>query len=204
VTYRKPEWVKVGVGLDPKPQTIVEGVPNGGDVQSLKGALSVLDWDHEYLNATLLSTHSSAGRTDAFQLKWYRTPQGTGEMEDEGADWVIRIGESTAWKRVEPPSSDVEGIWSLGNNGRSALLLTTEHGFYRTRDGAQSWEEANYNETGFTNGKKVKPIVVRGADATFALIDRGTHEGDGENPLFRLRHRGMIERWRVGLVQLLR
>jgi hypothetical protein len=205
VTYRKPESVPLEGGLDSDPETLSKGLPKDGDLQSLKDALGSLNWKHDYLIPALISTHSPAGRADAIHLQWYRTPQGTGELDEEGEDWIVRLGESAPWKRVNFNSemSEVLGVWSWGDDGRAALLLTSERGFFRTRDGGQSWEEANYNETGFTSGRAVRPIVVAGAETTFALIDRGSDADDGENPLFRLKHRSLLERWRTGLVRLL-
>jgi hypothetical protein len=89
-------------------------------------------------------------------------------------------------------------------HGSAALGSDPDRGFYRTSDSGASWQDANFGETGFTAGKKIKPIIVDGDHGVFALIDRGTRADEGENPLYRLESRGAVQRWRFGLSQLLR
>ena len=209
--YREPTWSNLPGGTSPKREPIQRALANHGDAASLEKALSTLNWsgddDHEYLEAALLSTEAPVGTTELIRLKWADIVQGHGPPEPAGTDWLIRIGGSAKWKIVSFPflkHDDVRGIWSLEKDARSALLLTAHQGFYRTRDGGLSWEAANYGETGFTSGTKVKPVIVNDASSTFALIDRGTAEDDGENPLFRLQHRSWLQRWSAGFAELFR
>ena len=194
--------------MNPKPAEILEDLAGHGDITSLEKALKSLSWKDgvdDYLEAALLSTQTPAGKTELIRLQWSEIVQGHGPPEPNGIDWLIRIGGSAEWKVVKFPflkGDDVRGVWSLEKDARSALLLSARHGFYLTRDGGLSWEVANFGETGFTSGTKVKPIIVNDASFTFALIDRGTTENDGENPLFRLQHRNWLQRWSAGLTEL--
>jgi hypothetical protein len=198
----KYQWTSGG------PQAILTLMPKADDLSSLADALKALpQWTNdriEIVMPTLISTRTPAGHAVALKLHWYRTPQGSGKpLEDYGQDWIVRIGDAMRWQKVSLSVSDVEGIWCLDKDGSSAVMLTTDHGFYRTADGGRSWRDANYNETAFFNGRNVKPIIVGGADATFAFVDRGTRASDGNNPLYRLKPLTLIERWRTGLVLLL-
>lgn len=206
--YRKPTWSKLPAGMDTKPTEIRQALADHGDIGSLERALSTLKWKSgvdDMLQAALLSTQAPAGTTELVRLKWAEVVQGHGPAEPRETYWLIRIGGSAEWKVVELrflKSDDIRGVWSLEDDARSALLLSAHQGFYRTRDGGLSWETANYGETGFTSGTKVKPIIIRDASSTFALIDRGTAKDDGENPLFRLQHRNWLQRWSAGLTEL--
>jgi hypothetical protein len=207
--YREPTWSELPGGLDSKPTLIREALANHGDASSLDRALGTLDWNaqhgREYLGASLLSTEAPSGSSEVIRLNWFELPQGGGAMTPQATEWLVRIGGSEEWKVLISPvlkDEDIRGLWSLEKDGRSGLLLTAHHGFYRTRDGGLSWEAANYGETGFTSGTKVKPVIVNDATSTFALIDRGTIAEDGDNPLFRLQHRNWLRRWSAGIAEL--
>jgi hypothetical protein len=207
ITYTKPETEGLGFYYTDNlgPIEFAAGLPGVGDERALANVLNKLDrWGRDtLLDVSRISTNTSKGRLDALKLEWYLPPVGSGGNEFDETDWVVRFGESGQWKRVQLPDDNVEGLWLLEEDDRSVLLLTAENGFFRTWDGGISWEEANYDETGFVDGKKVKTLVVDGASATFALIDRNTNADGGENPLFRLQQRNWIDRWRSGLIQLL-
>jgi hypothetical protein len=209
--YRKPYWSNLPGGFDVERRQIREALANHGDRASLDRALSALAWagegGRELLDAGVLSTEAPHGTSELIRLEWEETPQGHGPTIPKGTDWVLRIGGIQEWKVLTFPSlkdDDIRGVWSLEKGGRSALLLTARQGFYRTHDGGLSWEEANYGDTSFNSGTKVKPIVINDAASTFALVDRSTAEDDGENPLFRLRHRNWLQRWSVGFAELFR
>ena len=208
--YRDPKWSGLPGGVSAERASISKALTSHGDTASLDRALNTLGWiddNRDYLEAAFLSTQSSSGTTELLRLKWFVIEQGHGPPSPTGVDWVIRIGGSDEWRIVKFPflkNDDVRGVWSLEKDARSALLLSAHQGFYLTRDGGLSWEEANYGETGLTSGTKVKPVIVNDTSSTFALIDRGTTEDDGENPLFKLRHRNWVQRWSAGLTQLFR
>jgi hypothetical protein len=210
--YREPKWSEVSAGgLGAKAAEIQKTLANRGDATSLEKALGTFDWTgkggREYLEAKLLSTEAPSGESELVRLEWSETPQGSGPMTPVGTEWLLQMGGSKEWKAVTfqfLKDDDIRGVWSLERDGRSALLLSAHQGFYRTRDGGSSWKAANYGETGFTSGTKVKSIVVNDSSSIFALIDRGAAEDDGENPLFKLQHRNWLQRWSVGLTELFR
>lgn len=201
--YQAPARSTRSTILDLSLKNLMKLVENLGGGPSLEAELGKLDRDHDYADINVLSTTSGVDRADLIRLTWWKGNQGHSPGYVEGFDWIARFGREAPWRLVQLPPGNVEGAWTLDKGGRAGLLLTTERGFYRTSDGGLSWEPADYNETGFTNGKAVRPIVIDGDLTTFALIDRGTAEGDGENPLFRLRRRRLAERWKAVLGELL-
>lgn len=203
IRHQAPKTAKLGGN---SPAALAAAVPEPGN---LAGLLRTLEWPgpesrREGVETTMTTTVSPVGRAQLLHLAWWRSPQGSGKpVDDEGHDRLLRLG-GQPWRRLDPPAGDIEGVWLLDASGGRALLLSASQGFFETRDGGATWAGANLNETGFADGRKVKPIVVKGSDASFALIDRGAERADGENPLFRLRHRSLAERWRAGLAQWLR
>ena len=98
----------------------------------------------------------------------------------------------------------VLSLQALNSDGSEAILLTNSEGLFRTLDAGQTWEDVNFGEASFIEGDKLKIIVTRSPSFVYVLVDRNQTFSEGENPLFSLKHRNWIERWKAGLVDLLK
>lgn len=172
------------------------------NVQGLKKLLLELNiWYEDYVNVRLLSTKSAFGYIHAIQLQCERhIPHDAPEVNE--TIWVLKFSSSTDWKCIKLPSDQIEGIWSINASGTNSLLLSSDLGYQQTVDGGNSWSSANFNENGFSQGNRVKTIVLN-KTAIFALIDRGHSNTDSNNPLYRLQKRSLLDRWRAGLIKIL-
>lgn len=211
LTYKEPIFSGgtnfVSESSDDKEKLAHEVYASLTDTVSFKGlqAALVADtniiWDEDFLHFTMQTVKSDIGKIDF--LKIVGEQQNRPDVNTETfTEWLMKFSINGNWKRVELPSDDIKGVWSLDNSGKSALLLTNDKGFFITNDLGKTWELANYNETSFIDGKFIKPFVLK--DKVYALIDRGSSNNDPPNPLYRLQNRNWWERWRTGLIEILK
>jgi hypothetical protein len=91
---------------------------------------------------------------------------------------------------------------ALDASGKNFMILTTDKGYYRTFDGGKKWEESNYGEMSFQNGKTVKTLVTP-SSVVYAFVDKNTEFAEGINPVFRMEKRTWLERLRIGFAEIL-
>jgi hypothetical protein len=119
---------------------------------------------------------------------------------------LYQAGADRPWRRIDLPLqaelTRVVDVLPLDDTGTRALLLTDREGFFRTTDGGATWHDANFNEPRLRNGEKVRTVTA--GPAVYALAVLHTGPGEDPNPLFRLKRRNWLERWRAGLAGLLR
>jgi hypothetical protein len=132
------------------------------------------------------------------------------ERDEEAIpQWLFCASESSGWIEMKLPfeinaKHRVLSLQALNSDGSEAILLTNSEGLFRTLDAGQTWEDVNFGEASFIEGDKLKIIVTRSPSFVYVLVDRNQTFSEGENPLFSLKHRNWIERWKAGLVDLLK
>jgi hypothetical protein len=156
----------------------------------------------ESIDVSLFTTQSVICKTDIIKLEGFELNRHD-EPTPIGITWLIRSSQFINWKPINLPVERILGIWSLDSLGNDLLLLSNDKGYYKTNDGGLVWTPANYNENGFSDGSSVKTLIL-GKEIIYSLIDRGESYLEGKNPLYRIESRNWIERWRAGLIQLLK
>jgi hypothetical protein len=203
--FDSPKWEVLGTESDNQAGAVAKALEGNNDSTALSNTLERADlpWTSDLLHLQRMRTTSLDCVSVIVRLDFEDGPQGEGYNEPAGTYFFARLGEDGRWHPLdlhEPP----RGIWCLGGSGPEALILTASGGFVATTDGGASWHDANYGETSFTHGERVETIVAN-RGAIFAFIDRGsTSQYAPENPLFRLGHYTLLERWRTGLRRILR
>lgn len=131
------------------------------------------------------------------------------EREEETIpQWLFRSSENTPWVKVDLPLDSnpklrILNVTALNEEGSHAAVLTNTEGLFRTTDSGQTMQDINFGESGFIQGDRLKVIVTQSPSSFYVLIDRNETFSEGENPLFRLKKRNLIDRWRAGLIALL-
>ena len=132
------------------------------------------------------------------------------ERDEEAIpQWLFCASDGLHWLEVKLPfeinaKHRVLSVQALNEDGSEAILLTNSEGFFRTLDGGLTWEDVNFGEASFIEGEKLKIIVTQSPSFIYVLADRNQTFSEGENPLFSLKKRNWLERWRAGLVNLLK
>lgn len=211
LTYQQPELTQglsfVSEQRDEKElahEVCADLAANKTDTTSLEKALIDVgvEWTEDFLHFNLLTTRSAIGKTDLLKIEGEQFNRHDASTPTF-VDWVMRLYPGGPWVSANLPSDAVSGLWPLDATGQYSLLLTNDKGYFFTHNGGKTWEEGNYNETGFANGIYVKTFVLN-KNTIYALIDRGEQASDPPNPLFRLQKRNWWQRWRIGLIQLLK
>lgn len=169
--------------------------PLASDLMGLVSVLSSLYSASGFANVDFSSRKADGWVLERFEYHWWEPIQGHYQGNDETVDVAIRFGVRGEWRLVD--IEDIVDIWPTDTTGESALLLTSKEGFFWTNDGGVNWEPANFGESGFMDGARVKALVA--GREIYAYIDRG-HK---DNPLFRLKGRSVFERLRVGIRKVL-
>lgn len=196
---KKVTWeLPLNLELTKKLQTDFPAVE---DPSALASALKPVYLRSGSADLTLLTKKIPGRRLDALRISWWEPVQGHYMGNETKVSWVIRFNEESEWQLVEELSA--LDVWPLNNTRKSALLLTSVSGFFRTDNGGVDWAQANYNETGFTQGSNVRTIIVDGGKTIYALIVRGKTVKDKPNPLFRLERRSLLDRFRLGLAKII-
>jgi hypothetical protein len=128
--------------------------------------------------------------------------------EESIPQWLFRSSNGSDWVKVNlplevNPKYRVLNVRTLSEDGSQAILLTNSEGFFRTLDGGQTWEDINFGEASFIQGDKLKIIVTQSPSYVYVLVDHNQTFSEGENPLFSLKKRNWLDRWRAGFVDLL-
>lgn len=133
----------------------------------------------------------------------------TPEHETESLpQWLFRPSDGSDWIKVELPievnsKHRILNVRTLNEEGTHVILLTNSKGLFRTLDAGNTWQEINFGEASFIQGDKLKIVVTQSPSSIHVLVDRNQTFSEGENPLFKLKKRNWIERWRAGFVKLL-
>ena len=163
--------------------------------EQLADLLSTLYWGSGDVKVEYSSLSPQGWSLEVFTYHWQEPIQGHGMGNDESTEMAVRFGQNDAWTLVY--IDNVIGIWPLGTSADAALVLTSDEGFFWTHDSGNNWEPANFGEKGFENGVRVKPVVV--GEGIFAYIDWRSKN----NPLFRLKKRGLFEMFLDGAIKIL-
>ena len=124
--------------------------PTMGDTYALASILDLVYLQSGSATVSLLTKEVGDWRLDALEIDWREEIQGHYRGSSQETSWVLRFGEESEWQILE--NLNALDIWPLGDTGESALLLTSDAGFFQTDNGGVDWKQANYNETGFADG----------------------------------------------------
>jgi len=115
----------------------------------------------------------------------------------------IKVGDD-AWEPLTLPENADRAAAADARivPGGGLILLTDRAGLFRSLDGGASWESLALGEAALTKAEDLRLVVTPGG-AVHVLSVLSKEPGDGVNPLYRLEARGMFERWRIGLADLL-
>lgn len=181
-----------------------EALPDTINAKQLKTLLDTMKiaWNEDYLFIYLLTTTSVIGKSEIITIQGQQDNRHD-DPTNTFVDWVIRFSDKSIWRHVILPTENPIGLWPLDNSGNSSILLTADKGYYLTDDAGKTWQPANFNESELADGIHVKTFVVD-KNSVYALFDRGGSINDNGNPLFLLQTRNWWQRWKTGIIDLLK
>lgn len=209
VTYQKPELKELGDvyegGEHEDVLKIVQAILNVTNQEALVRQLTPMLKRAEISYVILISSAARDVRADVLEISGIiDSPE---MREGVPLQWLFRGSVSSPWFAVQLPLgkelTKVVDVNPLDREAKQALILTENKGFFRTGDGGKTWMEANFGEAGFGVGSQVKTIVAGSPPMIYSLVNRNKTFSEGENSLFRFKHRNWIERWQVGLIRIL-
>jgi hypothetical protein len=205
VTYQKPEFKELGDvyegGEHEDVLKIVQEIPNVTNHEALVRQLTPMLKQAEISHVTLISSVARDVRADILEISGFiDSPE---MREGIPMQWLFRGTASSPWLPLEVECTKVVDVKPLDREGKQALIITENKGYFRTGDDGKTWTEANFGEASFREGGQVKTIVAGSQPMIYSLVDRNKTFNKGENSLFRFKHRNWIERWRVGLIRVL-
>ena len=101
-----------------------------------------------------------------------------------------------------PSSGDVVIPITPSTPSGTLYATTRGEGLLRSRDSGLSWDFANFGSGDLLRAESVNLLAVDRAIYALAIISQ--RPGGDVNPLLRLTRRSWLDRWRIGLADMLR
>lgn len=210
VTYQPPLKKEVGLiySSNEEIQTgiaaVIGQIPDTKYQDELINLLSQVLLEAEFSDVVLYSGSAAGVRVSILEV--------TGHLDsaelpaDLPTKWLIQNSAFPGWHLLAIPtdksSSKVVDVKPLSEDGQK-ILLVTDQGIFRSEDGGTTWIDISFGENAFSSGRSVNLIIVGDEPRVFALVDKNMDFNEGENQLFEFVHRDFLERWRLGLIQIL-
>lgn len=129
----------------------------------------------------------------------------THEVVRQPAPWhFVRAVPASSWIRAKLPTAPGTAIVDLAVGPEPGTLYATTRGegLLRSRDSGLSWDFANFGSGDLLRAESVNLLAVDRAIYALAIISQ--RPGGDVNPLLRLTRRSWLDRWRIGLADMLR
>ena len=206
-TYSKPQRFELGSVYEDTEEDILEvidAIPYTVKSDSLLSQLSEFSRAAEFTVFNLITSSKMEKGALAIEAKGIiDTPE---NVDGIPLKWLFRADSSSAWHPVLLPGieagTSIIDIVSITST--EAFIVTDTHGFFLTEDSGRSWQEANFGETNLGNGRFLKTVVGGVPAQVYCLVDRNISFNDGENALFRFVRRNWVQRWKAGLIEILK